>query len=108
MALRGMKRVVASVVALAVGVGLLVGAFALPTASGAAEVRSGGTFKIDLPGIDYVDPALAYSPLSWQLLEATCAKLMNSPDRPLPDGLRVVPEVSAGYPAVSRDGKTYA
>ena len=32
--------------------------------------------------IDSMDPALAYATGSWQLLYATCAKLLNYPDRP--------------------------
>ena len=59
------------------------------------------------PGFDYVDPALAYRIPSWALLEATCPRLMNYPDKPPPDGLRIVPEVAASYPRVSRDAKTF-
>lgn len=32
---------------------------------------------------------------------------MSYPDKPLPEGLRVVPEVAAGFPRVSRDRRTY-
>ena len=37
----------------------------------------------------------------------TCARLMNHPDKPPPEGLRLVPEVAAAFPRVSSDGKTY-
>ena len=38
---------------------------------------------------------------------ATCALLYNYPDRPFPEGSRMVPEVAAGEPLVSEDGRTY-
>jgi peptide/nickel transport system substrate-binding protein len=79
-----------------------------PGARGAAvEVRDGGMFRISLGSLDYVDPALAYSFTSWSLIDTTCARLMTHPDRPPPEGYRVVPEVAAAYPRVSRDGKTW-
>jgi ABC-type oligopeptide transport system substrate-binding subunit len=57
--------------------------------------------------IDHVDPALAYSTQSWALEYATGAMLFNYPDAPAPRGSRLVPEVAAGFPAISRDGRTY-
>ena len=54
------------------------------------------------------DPAVAKEPWQWQLEYATCAKLMNHPDAPAPAGWRVVPEVAAGPPSVSADGRTYS
>jgi peptide/nickel transport system substrate-binding protein len=90
---------------LAVSAGLIGLAAGRGTAG--SQIREGGTLRVSMIGIDYVDPALAYDPGSWLLLEATCAKLMNYPDRPLPDGLRAVPEVAAGYPRVSAGGKLY-
>ena len=55
-----------------------------------------------------MDPALAYdSIISWPLEYATCAKLLNYPDKPLPAGNHLVPEVAAALPARSADGKTY-
>jgi peptide/nickel transport system substrate-binding protein len=38
---------------------------------------------------------------------ATGAGLYNYPDRPFPEGIRLVPEVAAGEPLVSEDGRTY-
>ena len=49
--------------------------------------------------VDYMDPALAYLPPSWQLLYATCAKLLNYPDRAGPAGSRLIPEVAQSLPA---------
>ena len=54
------------------------------------------------------DPATATNPWQWQLEYATCAKLMNHPDAPAPDGWRVAPEVAARQPIVSADGRTYS
>ena len=66
------------------------------------------TFRWSLAvDIDYVDPALAYYTPSWALEYATGAMLFNYPDAPAPRGARLVPEVAAGFPAISRDGRTY-
>ena len=72
-----------------------------------SEARKGGTFNVSFVrnGLDYVDPALSYTFEGWGLLHATCARLMNYPDKPRPEGLRLVPEVAASYPRVSRDGR---
>jgi peptide/nickel transport system substrate-binding protein len=90
---------------LGVGVGLT--AVGLEAGAADTKVREGGTFRVSLAFIDSVDPALAYAPVSWQLLQATCAKLMNYPDKPPPKGLKAVPEVAASYPRVSERGKVY-
>ena len=58
-------------------------------------------------GLDYVDPALSFTQPGWALLDATCARLMTYPDKAPPEGFRLVPEVAAGYPRVSDNGKTY-
>ncbi len=54
-----------------------------------------------------MDPALAYAPLSWQVLYATCAKLLNYPDRGGAAGSQLVPEVAQSLPTISDDGRTY-
>jgi hypothetical protein len=47
-----------------------------------AVSASGGALRMETPpDVDHLDPALAYAPGSWQLLYATCAKLLNYPDR---------------------------
>ena len=95
---------------LALGLALGVSAFAMPRASaGGDAVRKGGTFRISLAlrNFDSVDPALAYFPPTWGLLEATCAKLVNYPDKDAPAGLRAVAEVAADTPTVSPDGRIY-
>jgi len=69
--------------------------------------QNGGMFRISLQGLDYIDPALSYTPQGWALLDTTCARLMASPDKPTPEGFRLVPEVAVDWPTISRDGKTY-
>ncbi len=54
---------------------------------------------------DSVDPALAFT--SDQLLYATCAQLLNYPDKPGPAGSQLTPEVAQSLPARSPDGRTY-
>jgi YVTN family beta-propeller protein len=68
----------------------------------------GGTARLDSAyDVDYMDPALAYGGLSWQLLYATCAKLLNYPDKSGPLGSQLVPEVARSLPVRSADGKSY-
>ena len=56
---------------------------------------------------DSVDPALASTFWSAQLLSATCACLLNYPDKPAPAGSKLIPEVAESLPTRSADGKTY-
>ena len=91
------RRLSLSLAMLAVGLGLLVASgLASPagTASAAGEARKGGTLRMSFPvELDHVDPALAYTDLSWPLEYATCAKLFNYPDTAGAAGTRLVPEV---------------
>lgn len=93
---------------LAIGGGFLMAATQTGAAGSPSMVREGGIFRISLPGpdFDYIDPALAYSS-AWYLLDTTCARLMTYPDKPPPEGLRLVPEVATDFPKISRNGKTY-
>src|SRR5918996_1161262 len=59
----------------------------------------------DDPGA--TDPQLAGSQYDFQRLGATCALLFNYPDRPFPVGAHLQPEVAAGVPEVSDDGRRY-
>jgi oligopeptide transport system substrate-binding protein len=108
------RRVTLSLISLVLGAGLLAatatagsaGSSASDTASGPAQ--KGGTFRVSLnTDIDYVDPALAYYTPSWSIEYATVALLMSYPDAPAPRGSRLQPEVAQGFPAVSKDGKSY-
>jgi peptide/nickel transport system substrate-binding protein len=108
------RRLMLSVAMLVAGASLLAAtATAGSSASSGPEASSGpaqkgGTFRYSLDtDIDYVDPALAYYSLSWQIEYATTAMLMTYPDAAAPRGSRLVPEVSRGFPKISQDGKTY-
>jgi ABC-type transport system substrate-binding protein len=93
--------------ALLVASGFAGTAASSPTAAKRTEAK-GGTLRIDSQSdMDYIDPALAYFSHSWQLLNATNLKLLSFPDREGAAGSRMVPAAAAGFPKVSRDGKTY-
>jgi DNA-binding SARP family transcriptional activator/ABC-type oligopeptide transport system substrate-binding subunit len=53
------------------------------------------------------ESALSTDPAAYEIEYATCAKLLNYPDAPPPEGLRLRPEVAASMPKVSADGRTY-
>jgi peptide/nickel transport system substrate-binding protein len=53
------------------------------------------------------EPALNWNFAAFQIDFATCAKLVNYPDKDGPTGLRLQPEVAAALPIVSGDGRTY-
>lgn len=111
------KRLWLSVVAVAIGTALLVAAgFASPaqsSTSGAnasfAGAKKGGTLKLNMSSsdVDYIDPALAYYQLSWDILYITCRPLLNYPDKPAPAGSRLLPDGAAAFPKVANRGKTY-
>jgi peptide/nickel transport system substrate-binding protein len=68
----------------------------------------GGTLRMVSPAdVDFMDPALAYAPLSEQLMYTTCAKLVNYPDKAGLAGSQLTPEVAQSLPARSADGRTY-
>jgi peptide/nickel transport system substrate-binding protein len=71
--------------------------------------RTGGAFRTNSESpIESLDPALVDQfSVAWSIEYATCAKLLNYPDRPAPAGSRLEPEVAAGLPTRSADGKTY-
>lgn len=72
--------------------------------------QSGGIFRISFApqsGLDHIDPALAYTPPGWALLDTMCARLMTYPDRPPPQAFDVVPEVAVGYPTIADNFKKF-
>ena len=83
-----------------------------PRCTGLDGCAGGRIFRVSFQGssslqaFDHVDPALAYTRESWALLDTVCARLMRYPDKPPPEGYRIVPEVAADFPKVSPDGKT--
>jgi peptide/nickel transport system substrate-binding protein len=103
-----------SIAALALGASLLVAAgFASPASSsptnGSSLSKKGGTLRVDQRSdFDFIDPSLAYFSHSWQGNFWADCKLLNFPDKEASaGGLRIIPEVAAALPAVSKDGKTY-
>ena len=94
--------------AIAVGGGRAWVTVAARTIPAGGLATRGGTARLDARyDIDYMDPALAYVPPSTQLLYATCAKLLNYPDKAGPAAFQLVPEVAQSLPTRSADGKTY-
>lgn len=59
------------------------------------------TLQTDLPSYD---PALAITPMFFY---ATCANLVTYPDKPAPEGSRIVPEVAEAVPTPTDGGRTY-
>ena len=83
---------------LAVGAALLLAAAASPHG-----IKEGGTFRIAGWSVNAIDPAFA----PFVLEGAACGTLMAYRDKPVPEGLRLQPELAEAEPVVSRDGKTY-
>jgi len=79
-----------------------------PEVSDGARAGHAGTLRVVAPiDVDSMDPALAYSGLADQLLDATCAKLVNYPDRSGAASSELVPEVAQSLPVASAGGRTY-
>jgi ABC-type transport system substrate-binding protein len=101
------RRVLAGAAVTATGVALaasLGGARAGETRAG----KEGGTFRVVVAGLlDTIDPALAGTIPELTVLRPACAGLLNYPNKPLPRGFRVEPELAEAQPVVSKDGKTY-
>ena len=87
--------------------GCMVAALAIPERAGAPPSASGGTFRVisGADDLDSVDPALAYASTSWAVMDATCALLLDYPDRPAL--FQPVPEVAASMPRSSDHAKTF-
>jgi YVTN family beta-propeller protein len=78
------------------------------TIPAAGLAAGGGTARLDAPyDVSSMDPPLANDGLSAQLLYATCAKLINYPDKAGLAESQLVPEVAQSLPAGSADGKSY-
>jgi peptide/nickel transport system substrate-binding protein len=111
------KRLWLSIVAVAIGAALLVAAgLASPAQSSVsgpqssfAGAKKGGTLKLNMSStdVDYMDPALAYYQLSWDLLYVACRPLVNYPDKPSPAGVRPQPDGAASFPKVANHGTLY-
>jgi ABC-type transport system substrate-binding protein len=110
------RRLTRSIAMTAIGVGLLVASsFAgaasasAPQKAGSGEAKRGGTLRLNVSNTDFefTDPAMAYDAIGWQMLYAVNITLLNYPDKPAPEGTRLVAEAATGFPRVSRDGRTY-
>ena len=101
------RRLWVSATALAVGASMLVAASFAGAAS--SKATKGGTMKMNMSStdVDFTDPSLAYGTISWQIEFATALKLYNYPDKAPPLGGKIQPEGAAGFPVISKDGKTY-
>ena len=101
-------RVTLSCAMLAAGAALLIGAAVAHGGAADASIRNGGEFRVALVGgTGNIDPSLVDPDAALiALLDTTCARLMAYPDKPPPQGYRLVPEVAARM-LVSRDGRTY-
>jgi peptide/nickel transport system substrate-binding protein len=88
---------------------LALGSALVVTPLSPAAPRAGGTFRVAEPAtyIDSIDGALATLAGDVPFLNAVCASLMRLPDKSLPAGFRVAPELAAGFPKISPDRKTY-
>ena len=69
--------------------------------SGSAEVKRGGTLRLNVSNTDFefTDPAVTYDSLGWSMLFATGMALLSYPDKPGLEGSRLVPEAATGLPA---------
>ena len=70
----------------------------------ARPIARGGVARFDIAENPVTDPA-QYP--DRQISYATCAKLLNYPDKPAPEGTRLVPEVARSLPTRSAGGRTY-
>jgi YVTN family beta-propeller protein len=79
------------------------------TVQPAALAPSHDVVRIDYSGtpIDSLDPGIGFSPGSAGIAYATCASLLNYPDRAAPAGTRLEPEIAAAVPVPTNGGKTY-
>jgi len=102
------RRLWLSATALALGATMLLAAGFAGTAS-SKSIAKGGAMKLNMSAtdVDFTDPSLAYGTISWQIEYATALKLYNYPDKAPPLGGKLQPEGAAGFPVISKDGKTY-
>lgn len=72
-------------------------------------IKEGGTFRVAVSAgfVEAIDPAIYNLQSSAQLLRPACSSLFTFPNKPLPAGLGLAPELAEGDPVVSRNGKTY-
>jgi ABC-type oligopeptide transport system substrate-binding subunit len=102
------RKLLFSIAMAVIGAGLLIAATATAAPTKTGKATAGKVVVTELnTDVDYTDPQLSYYQPMWELEYATACKLFNYPDKEAPEGGQVVPEVAAGLPVVSKDGKTY-
>ena len=83
-------------------------ALVLAASGSPRAIKDGGTFRVAITavfGFGPIDPALyAFEGIS---LRPACGALLSYPDKPLPAGARLAPDLATGFPTISKDGKTY-
>jgi len=91
----------ATVAVVAVGLTLL-----LASSGSTRAIKDGGTFRVGIPAsfVPSVDAILESNLL---ISRATCASLMAVPDKASSEVSSMIPEIAAGDPVISADGKTY-
>jgi ABC-type transport system substrate-binding protein len=87
---------------------VVVASLLIATSASPHAAKEGGTFRVGVLQNFFgsIDPALAGLAAD-PFLRATCAGLMTTADKALPEGLRLVPEIADGFPKVTNGGKTY-
>jgi ABC-type transport system substrate-binding protein len=94
-----------------IGAALAAVALSFDAASGSrkATVREGDTFRVAVAvgRVDTIDPALVDFAPEERLLQPACGSLVAFPNKPLPAGFRLAPDLAEAEPVVSRDGRTY-
>jgi ABC-type oligopeptide transport system substrate-binding subunit len=83
-------------------------ALLLPASGATRAIKEGGTFRVGMDATFFtaVDPAVPVGP-SPTILRPACETLMAYPDKPLPAGLVLGPELAEREPGLSKDRKTY-
>ena len=83
----------------------LVGVFLLPAAGTPRAIKEGGTFRVAEPDTPAsADPAIVGN---FGVFGPACGTLMWYPSKPLPEGLRLMPDLAASNPHISQGGSTY-
>jgi YVTN family beta-propeller protein len=73
-----------------------------------AQAESGATIReVSSEQVSTMDPAITEDDLAVSVLDNTCADLLNYPDRSLPAGAQLIPEVAQALPTRSDGGRTY-
>ncbi|WP_430625785.1 ABC transporter substrate-binding protein [Streptomyces sp. NBC_01264] len=72
------------------------------------STTKGGELKLWSPqDVDYLDPARAYYGFVWNLQRLYIRQLFAYDSKPGAAGTKLVPDLAAGDPVLSNDGKTY-